>query len=308
MILLAGATGSLGGKIARGLVARGDPVRALARPTSESVALQRAGIEVVTGDLKDPESLDHACSGVDVVIATASASKTADDSVENVDLQGNQNLIEAARKAGVAQFVFISTVQASPDHPSPLFRAKGISEQRLRESGVPYTILRPDAFMDVWFAMMIELPAFMGHPVTLVDGGRRRHHFIAESDVAAFAQAALGREAAQNATLEIGGPEALSFREAVSVYEVALGRRIPVESVAPGAPIPLLPEPVWGIAAALESYDSVIDTGEAARRFGVSLTSALELARSRVPHAHSLTAVVSEPPSGSARPPRGGSR
>ena len=304
MILVVGATGSLGGKIAHGLKERGEAVRALVRPTSARSQLEKAGVEIAMGDLKDLSSLERACQGVDVVITTASASKTADDAIENVDVAGNQNLIDAARRAGVEQFVFVSTFGAAPDHPAPVFRAKGITEERLRESGLGYTILRPNAFMDVWFAMMIELPAFTDHPVTLVGEGRRRHSFIAERDVAAFAMAVVRNDEARNETIPIGGPEALSFRDAVGIYEVAMGRPIHVETVPAGAPIPLLPETVWGIAAALESYDSPIPMEETARRYGVTLTRALDLARSRVPHANALTATVSVPPSGSAPPPR----
>src|SRR5687767_6496314 len=83
MVLVAGATGSLGGRIAKGLLERGKPVRVLARPTSDAAALRKAGAEVAIGDLKDLPSLERACHGVDVVITTASASKKGDDTIEN---------------------------------------------------------------------------------------------------------------------------------------------------------------------------------------------------------------------------------
>ena len=82
MILVAGATGSLGSKIVHGLRERGDAVRALVRPTADPRPLEAAGASIVFGDLRDPASLDHACDGASAVITTASASKTGDDSVE----------------------------------------------------------------------------------------------------------------------------------------------------------------------------------------------------------------------------------
>jgi len=251
----------------------------LVRPTSDTAAVRAAGAEAVTGDLKDTGSLRRACSGMDVVVSTASASKKGDDSLENVDLRGNQNLIETAAAAGVRRFVFVSTMGASPENPHPLFRAKGLAEQRLRQSGMEYTILQPDAFMDVWFAMLVEMPVLTGQPVTLVGESRRRHSFVAEQDVAAFAAAAARHPAAKNATIVIGGPRPVTFRDVVAAYEAAAGRPIPTRSVAPGQPIPGLPEPIWGIAAALESYDSLLEMAETAKTYGVKLTDVREFAR-----------------------------
>lgn len=273
MILIAGATGSLGGKIVNGLLESGHTVRALVRPKTDARALMEAGVEVITGDLRDPASLYPACRGADAVISTASASKRGDDSPENVDDQGNRNLVNAALDAGVRHFTLVSAMGASSESPVPVFRAKGMAEQHVRESGVSFTILQPNAFMDVWFGMLIDAPVSNGQPVTLVGESRRRHAFVCERDVAAFAIASISNAAARNAAIAIGGPEAVTFREVVAAYEAAVGRTIPVVSVAPGAPIPGLPEPVWGIAAALETYDTPIPMEETARTFGVTLTS-----------------------------------
>lgn len=282
MILVVGATGSLGGRITHDLLERGDTVRVLARPTSNYAPLAAAGAEVVLGDLRDPPSLRRACEGVDAVITTATMSKRGDDSPENVDQRGNVALVDAAKQAGVRQFVFVSTQGASPDHPVPVFRAKGIVEKHLRASGVTYTILQPDAFMDVWFAMLIEAPLASGQPVTLVGESRRRHSFVAERDVAAFAAAAVRSPDAHDTILAIGGPEGLTFRDVVRAYEEAGRRSIDIRTVAPGDPIPGLPEPVWGIAAALESFDSVIPMEDTARRFGVTPTAARTFAATRL--------------------------
>lgn len=281
MILVAGATGSLGGRIARGLLEEGVAVRALVRPGSDHAFLRDAGVELAFGDLTQPATLDRACAGVRSVVTTASATKRGDDSVENVDLRGNVNLIDAARDAGVRRFVLVSTLGASEDSPVPAFRAKAGAERHLRESGMDYTILQPNALMDVWFSMLVEAPARAGLPVTLVGDSTRRHSFIAEADVAAFSLAALRNPVARNVTLVLGGPEAVRFTDVVRAYERAAGREIPIQRVAPGEPIPGTPEPVWGFAAALESYDSLVPMEETARTYGVTLTSVGELAKSR---------------------------
>ena len=281
MILVVGASGSLGGKIVRGLIDRGQVVRALARPGRSHDSMEREGSTVVVGDLRDRLSLDRACEGATAVFTTASASKAADDSIENVDVRGNENLIAAAEAAGVERFVFISTLNASAESPVPVFRAKGMTEQRLRQSRLVHTILQPNAFMDVWFPMLVERPAFSGEPVTLVGESRRRHAFIAERDVAAFAVSSLSAAGARNATLPLGGPEAVTLKDVVRAYEQAAHRSFDVRSVAPGEPIPGAPEVVWGLAAALETFDSPVPMEETCRTFGVTLTSVAEFARSR---------------------------
>ncbi|HSJ13012.1 MAG TPA: SDR family oxidoreductase [Longimicrobiales bacterium] len=281
MILVVGATGSVGARIVQALAQQGAPVRALVRPATNAGALARLGVAVVRGDLQDPPSLARACAGVRAVITTASASRRG-ESIEDVDLQGNLNLIDAAAANSVEQLVLVSTVGAAPDHAVPLFRAKGLAEAHLRASPLSHTILQPSPFMDVWFGMMIELPLFSGQPVTLVGEARGRHSFIAEQDVAAFAVAALHHPAARAATIPVGGPAAITFRDAARAYEQALGRPVPVRSVAPGEPIPGLPEIAWQLAAALETYDNEIPMAETARRFGVEPTSVRAFAESRV--------------------------
>jgi NADH dehydrogenase len=279
MILVVGATGSLGRKIAAELLRR-EEVRVLVRPGTSAAVID--GASVATGDLLDRESLARACTGVRAVVTTASASKTGTDTIENVDLLGNRNLIAAAEHAGVEQFVFTSTLSASEQSPVPLFRVKAAVERTLRESRMGHTILQPNAFMDVWFPMLIEAAAFSGQPVTLVGPSTRRHSFIAEQDVAAFAAAALFTPAARNSTIVLGGPDAVTLRDVVDVYERAAGRSIPVRSVAPGEAIPGVPEPVWALAAALETFDSPVPMDETSRIYGVQLTSIADFARSRV--------------------------
>lgn len=280
MILVVGATGSLGRKITAELVTRGENVRALVRP-GKSASLPD-GTSVVRGDVLDRDSLERACDGVRAVVTTASVSKTGTDTIENVDLLGNQNLIAAAGHAGVEHFVFTSTLSASDQSPVPLFRVKAAVEGMLRASRMVHTILQPNAFMDVWFPMLIEGAAASGQPVTLVGQSSRRHAFIAEQDVAAFAVAALFTPAARNSTLVLGGPEAVTLRDVVGAYESALGRPVAVRSVAPGEPIPGVPEPVWALAAALEMFDSPVPMDEMSRTYDVHLTSVADFARSRV--------------------------
>jgi NADH dehydrogenase len=289
MILVVGATGLVGGKITRSLMAQGRDVRILVRPGSPYQALVEMGAEPVEGDLKDPASLGPAISGVETVITTATAgSRGGADTAETVDLQGNRALIDAARAAGVGQIIFVSTVAADERSPIPLLRAKAASEVHLRASGVPFTILAATTLMDLLLPLVVGGPAQAGQPVTLVGEGRRRHSFVAAQDVAAFAVATLGHPEVINRRILVGGPEALSLRDVVGVYERTLGHPIAIQTLPPGELLPNLPpapglaEVITGMTAALETFDSAIDMAETVRTFGVPLTRLENLLRQEV--------------------------
>lgn len=292
MILVAGATGILGGLITQRLLGQGRDVRILVRHNSpaEQMAAQgmatspraliAAGAQPVYGDLKDRASLDRACEGVETVITTAnSAMRGGEDNVDTVDRQGNRNLIQAARAAGVKQFIFVSFLGADLNSPVPLFQAKAETEALLAQSGMPWTVLAPNFFMESWVGMVVGIPLQAGQPVTLVGEGQRLHSLISVRDVAAFAAAAVGHPAAINRRLPLGGPEPVTWRAVVDAFSQVLGQRVPLRFVAPGEPIPGLPELVPAVLAAMESYDSPIPMDETARLFGVRQTTLMEFAR-----------------------------
>jgi uncharacterized protein YbjT (DUF2867 family) len=280
MILIVGATGNLGGAVTRMLLAQGEPIRILARSQSNYQPLADAGAQVALGDLKQRGSLDAACQGADTVITTAnSAARGGEDTVQTVDLEGNRNLIDAAKAAGINQFIFVSVLTADPNSPVPFLQAKGETEDYLRASGTPYTIIAPNGYMEVMVGGVVGMPAMMGQPVTIVGGGHRKHSFISAGDVAAFILAAISNPAAINQKLLLGGPQPLSFRDAVAIYERVLGHQIQVRSVAPGEPVPGLPQMIAQLLAGLDTYDSPIDMTETARTFGIQLTPLKEVAR-----------------------------
>lgn len=286
MNLIVGATGILGGTITHHLLGRGERVRILLRQDSqaENMAKQglatspqsliEAGVQLVYGDLKEPASLVSACEGIETVITTAnSAMRGGEDTVETVDRRGNRNLIEAAKAAGVKQFIFTSFLGASPDNPVPLFQAKAETERALVDSGMPYTILAPNFFMESWIGMVVGIPLQTHQPVILVGEGKRLHSLISVRDVAAFAVAAVAHPAAMNQRLPLGGPEPLSWCGIVDSFSQVLGTRLPVQFVAPGQAIPGLPEIVPPVLAGMETYDSSIPMEQMASIFGVQQTT-----------------------------------
>ena len=286
MILVVGATGQLGGIIARRLIAGGQKVRVLVRPATDAGGYASGVCEVARGDLRDRASLDEACKGITTVVSTAnSARRGGDDNVANVDRDGTRNLVDAASAAGVQHFVYTSVLGVTPDSPVPFLAAKAQNDAHLQASGMAWTILAPNAFMESWPAMVVGMPAMAGQPATIVGEGRKKHTFVAERDVASFAVAAVTHPAARNRHVPIGGPEALSWRDAADVYSRALGHPVEIKSVAPGTPIPGIPDALLPFLAALDTYETNFDAKPIAAEFGIRLTTLAEIAGAAPAHA-----------------------
>jgi NADH dehydrogenase len=277
MVLIVGATGMLGSEICRRLAARGDPVRALVRRTSnpERVALlKQLGVELIHGDLKDSSSLREACRGVDTIVSTASSTiaRQEGDSIQTVDRQGQLELIEAAEAAGVQRFVLVSF--PGFDIPFPLQDAKRAVEDRLRHGRMVHVILQPTCFMEIWLSPLLGFDPANGRAQVL-GTGQNAVSWISYLDVAAFAVAAVHSPDAANRTFRLGGPEALSPLDVVRLSEQLRGmtmtvQRVPEEALR--AQLASATDPLQQSMAGLMLYcarGDVIDSGAAERAFGM---------------------------------------
>jgi len=234
MILVVGATGLLGGEICRRLRERGQTVRALTRQTSDTAKvrqLKSLGAEIVQGDLKNRASLDAACRGVATVISTASTtlSRQPDDSIGGVDQDGQMQLVDAARGAGVGEFVYVS-LSGNFEVECPLRTAKRSVERHLQKSGLTYTILRPSVFMEVWLSPALGFDFTKG-AAQIFGTTRQPISWISLGDVAEFAVTCVGHPAARNTVIELGGPEALSPEDVVRTFEEVTGRHFDTQHV-----------------------------------------------------------------------------
>jgi NADH dehydrogenase len=163
-----------------------------------------------------------------------------------------------------------------------LMRAKAKTERYLRESGLTFTILQPDPFMEDWVTEVVGRPVLERRPVVLVGEGTVRHTFVSACDVAAYAVAVIRHEEALSRTLPIGGPEALSWRDVVRVYERILGRPIPVQTVAPERALEVMPERIARMMQAMECTASVIDMTQTSWIFDVTPTAIEVVVRRQV--------------------------
>lgn len=286
MILVVGATGSLGGRIVRKLLVQKKPVRVLDRKNPISLELARqgranfvdsfiqAGAEAVDADLKDRASLERALDGVETVITTANAvQRGGDDTLESVDFVGTRNLIQAGKEAGVRRFIYISALGASPDHPVPLYRYKALNELELEKSGMDFSIIQPTIFMEVWIGMVVGIPLMTRQPILLIGKGDHHHNFVSEADVASLVTAALENPLASRKKLPAGGAASYSWSEIVEAAQEVLNAPVPFQYVPAGSEIAYLPKDVQGIFAGMETFESYLDMADTAQTFGITLTS-----------------------------------
>ena len=292
MILVAGATGSLGRSVVKKLIARGESVRAMTRDRSKADDLKARGAQIILGDFRDPESLEFAVRGASAVVtAVHSMLGRGSNSSEVVDDTGHRALIDAAKEAGVEHFVYTSVVGASPDHPVDFWRTKAKIEKYLEESGIPFTIIRPTSFMEVHAWLLIGKAVATGKRVVLFGPGRNPRNFIAADDVANAVVIALRIPEMRGRTLEVGGPENLSAREVVSTFERVSGKRAKVSSI----PLPVVramsraARPLHpGIARIMksgiqsETTDQTFDSSLLRTRLPIGLTLLEDFARAQL--------------------------
>jgi uncharacterized protein YbjT (DUF2867 family) len=225
MVLVVGATGLVGIEVCEGLARRGEKVRALVRKTSSKeriAALQKSGVELCVGDLKDPDSIITACRGVDSVISTASStlSRQAGDSIESVDGAGQLNLVNAARSCSVERFLFVS-FRRSPALCFPLGDAKDAVERAIKN--LNFTIIQASWFMEVWLSPALGFD-FANATARIYGPGTAPISWVSFRDVAEMCAVALRHPKAERTTIEFGGPEAISPLEVVAHFE-RIGRR-----------------------------------------------------------------------------------
>lgn len=220
MILVVGATGSMGTILCKRLRKQGKSVRGMTRTPEKASVLEALGVEIVAGDLRDKASLQRACVGVDQVVATAhSILGRGQEASKYVDLQGHKALIDAAKSVGVRRFVYLSALGVGSDSKVSFFQMKYEVEQYLRGSGLPFVILRPTAFIESHAHLLIGEPILQKGKVSLFGRGENPRNFVAAADVAHFAQIGLDDETIVGQTIAVGGPEDWTNMQVVALYE-----------------------------------------------------------------------------------------
>jgi uncharacterized protein YbjT (DUF2867 family) len=222
-VLVTGATGQQGGATARHLLARGAAVRALVRDPRSPAARRLAsiGAELVVGDMDDGVSLRTAMRGAYGAFSVQPA-RIPPSFAEN-ELGRGLNVVDAAHAVGLHHLVYSSVAGANRSTGIPHWEVKGQIEERIRSSGVPFTILRPTLFMDMYADATYGLTGELSLVRSIPPNAIVQH--VAIDDVAAFTALALGSPSRYlGKALELAGDE-LTVAQVLAAIGRATDRR-----------------------------------------------------------------------------------
>jgi uncharacterized protein YbjT (DUF2867 family) len=246
LIVVSGATGQLGGRIARLLAESGSAQRLLVRDPSRAPELP--GAEVAVAEYADPEALRRALDGAGTVLMVSGAE--APDRVGQ-----HRNFVDAAVAAGVERLVYTSFVGAAPDAVFTLARDHGATEEYIRASGLGFTFLRDNLYAD-FLPMMVGEDGVIRGPA-----GDGRAAVVAQDDIAAAAAVVL-RDPSPHAgrIYDLTGPAALTFTEMAATVSAATGRTVKFQNETleqAYASRAVYGAPQWQVEAWVSTYTAV---------------------------------------------------
>lgn len=247
MILITGATGSNGTEIIKLLSSRSVRLRAMVRKPEAAKEIARLpGVELLVADFDDPASLERALSGVERAFLLT-------NSTEKAEVQ-QSSFVDAAKTAGIEHIVKLSQFAADEKSPVRFLRYHAAVERRIRESGMAYTFLRPNLFMQ---GLLNFSKPIREENQFYAAAGNAKVSVVDVRDIAASAVAALTGPGHENRIHTLTGPEALSHAEMAGKLSKAIGRPIAYVEVLPDAmraSLLAFGMPPWQADGLLEDY------------------------------------------------------
>jgi uncharacterized protein YbjT (DUF2867 family) len=281
-ILLTGATGTVGGAVLDRLAGTGAPLRALTRDAATAGALRARGVEAVVADFLRPETLKPAVAGVAAVFLATP--------IHPEQVAQARNVIRAAVATGQRlRLVRLSVQKAAPDAPMRVGRQHAEIEAAVAASGLPYTLLRPQSFMQNTLA---AAPTVAAEGAIYQPFKRGRLGMVDARDVGEVATRVLTGAGHEGRTYTLTGPAALSFEDVARALGEVLGRAVRYVDVPPEAAKAAMLRrgvPEW-VADALNEYAvahsegySDYTTDDVARLTGHPATPYAQFARDFAP-------------------------
>jgi len=215
MILLTGATGKTGAAAAQALLARGVKFRALVRNEEKAAALKAAGVELVIGDVADAGTLATALHGVEKALLTLPNSQQ--------QLDHEMRFTDTAVTAGVKHLVKLSSMEARPEARSPIPKTHYQSEQYIRKSGLTWTMIKPNFFMQ---NLLGNAGTIKEQGKFFLPMGKGRTAMIDTRDIGEVIAEVLTGSGHASKSYETTGPELLSFAQAAERMSAALGKKV----------------------------------------------------------------------------------
>jgi len=239
-VFLTGATGFVGGHLLKRLLDDGHSVRALVRFPPKIKAPPNDRVEFVFGDVVNGFGLENGMKGCDAVIHLVGIiAETGKATFERVHHLGTRNVVDAAKRTRISRFIQMSALGVRADGVSDYQTSKWKGEEAVRQSGLPYCILRPslifgpgDGFVTQMLDVMRKAPLFRPVP----GDGKPLFRPVFVEDVAACFSQALTNASATNQTIELGGGEELSLNAVLDEIAKCAGIRKPAVHI----PLPLM--------------------------------------------------------------------
>jgi uncharacterized protein YbjT (DUF2867 family) len=225
-----GSTGFVGNHVLQKLLEKGHQVKALVRPGSEYKIKKPDEVDVVPGTVEEIADLTQGMQGCDAVIHLVGiirAFPSRGVTFEKLHTEATANVIAAAKEAGVGKLLHMSALGAREDGPTPYLRTKFAAEELVRESGLNYTIFRPSLIFGPggeavkMFADMVKKIV-----VPIIGDGKYRFQPVNVSTVAQGFEQALALEKSHGKTLDVGGPDNVTFDEIMDTLARVLGKTI----------------------------------------------------------------------------------
>ncbi len=220
-VLVAGATGYLGSFVVKEFKQRGFYVRALSRSKDKLKGLLDHIDEVHIGQITEPLQLKNICRDIDIVFSSIGITRQRDKlSYMDVDLRGNMNLLDQAKKEGVSKFIYISVLNIKKLGPLKIAEAKLAFAEKLQKSGLGFTIIYPSGF----FSDMLEiLKMAKSGRAYLFGDGENRGNPIHGADLAEICVDAVDLK---NKEIKIGGPDILTYNKIIEFAFQACGKSV----------------------------------------------------------------------------------
>ena len=232
-VLVTGATGRQGGAVIRHMLPKGWKLRALTRNPDghEAQALASQGIEVMRGDLEDPDSIARAAIGAYGIYSVQDFWAVG----AKREVQQGKNVANAAKKAEIKHFVYSSVGGAERKTQIPHWESKWEVENYIRQLGLPATVIRPVSFMETYYIDQVEIGILKGKLADPIRGNKP-YQTIATDDIGAFVALAFERPSEFiGKALEIAGSE-LTNVEAAKVFSQVLGKPVKFQRI----PLPVV--------------------------------------------------------------------
>ena len=220
MLLLTGVTGKTGGASAQALLKmallkKGVPLRAIVRNPEKAAALKDAGVDLVIGDVTDRVVLEKAMTGVEKALMIMPNGE------KQLDLE--KQFIDVAKRSGVKHLIKMSSIEAVADAKSPIPKIHYASEQYLQKSGLAWTMIKPNFFMQ----------NFLGSAGSIKEKGQfflpmgeGKTVMVDTRDIGGVVAVVMTSPGHEGKAYEVTGPEVLSFADAAVRFSTALGRKI----------------------------------------------------------------------------------